>query len=173
MMAILGAATAIATAPPMDWDARAAIIAALVAAFAAIWVYYRQQSASRRDGRATIYAEALRAVEDYLEGPYRIRRRDGSAQARLDVTSRLSDVKSAMSFYCAWLEVNAPKDVVEKYRQYVEAAQREAGAQMTAAWAAPTTTRDCDVPLGKLFDRQASDAARAAVIHAMRADLNP
>jgi hypothetical protein len=42
---------------------------------------------------------------------------------------------------------------------------------MTAAWNTHPTTTDDQVPLGKAYDRSASDAARAALIVTMKSDL--
>jgi hypothetical protein len=42
---------------------------------------------------------------------------------------------------------------------------------MTAAWNTHPTATDHQVPLGKVYDRSASDAARAALIITMKADL--
>ncbi len=158
------------------WDHLATIIAGIGAAFVAAWVavhgYRRQQQAGRRDQRTAMYAEALRAVEDYLEGPYRIRRRDGGAEQRCQITTWLSDVKSRINYHRALMDLHAPGDVAHYYDEFVQAAQREAGPQMTAAWQAPPTIHDADVPLGQAYDRSMSDRARRRVVDAMRPELN-
>jgi hypothetical protein len=157
------------------WDNAATIIAAvgaaLIAAIVAIVGYSRQQRQGRRDQRAALYAEALRAVEDYLEAPYRIRRRDGSADTRLAITSHISDVKSRINFYAGWLRIHAPAHVSTTHEAYVHAAQEDAGPQMTVAWRSRSTKKDKDVPLGTPYDRRRADAARDAVLTAMRDDL--
>ena len=157
------------------WDHGAALLAAALAAFIAAGVavagYVIQQRASRRDQRAVLYAEALRAVEDYREAPYRVRRRDGSHDARRAITDHISDVQSRISFHSGWLRLNAPAPVADAYDTHVAAARAEAGAQMTDAWAAPPTLRDEDVPLGVPYARARSDAARDAVLAAMGKSL--
>lgn len=167
--------TPTATANQFSWDHAATIIAAvgaaLIAAVVAVVGYSRQQEAGRRIQHARMYAEALQAVEDYLEGPYRIRRRDGTAVARRQVTEDISRIKSRINFHIAWLTIHAPETVATAYEALVLAAQREAGPQMTAAWRSRPTRHDRDVPLGQPFGRQASDAARAIVLEAMRSDL--
>lgn len=158
----------------LGWDASdwatilAAFLAALVAAVVAVAGYTIQQRAARADRHRTMYAEALRAVEDYLEAPYLIRRRDGSAAARREISTHVSDIQSRLSFYCAWLQLHAPPTVHAAYTAYVAAARREAGAQMTAAWAAKPTRLDRDVPLKKAFAHPESTKARDAVLEAMR-----
>jgi hypothetical protein len=49
------------------------VLAALIAVVVAVIGYRAMQWTARRERLASGYAEALRAVEDYLEGPYRIR----------------------------------------------------------------------------------------------------
>jgi hypothetical protein len=105
-------------------DIRAAFGAAVIAVIG----YGHQRRAERRTERATLYGHAIAAVEDYLEGPYRIMRRDDSAESRFAITNAISDSKTAISLHQA-------------------------------------------LPLGKAHDRSASDAARAALIITMKADL--
>lgn len=62
------------------WEQGGTLLAAAVGVGIAVWTYLVTRAAARRDRQANVYAEALRAVEDYLEGPYRIRRRNGSAE---------------------------------------------------------------------------------------------
>lgn len=149
----------------------AAIAAASIAAWVAMRGYRTQQHEGRRQERARLYAEALRAVEDYLEAPYRIIRRDGSAEARRQLTESLSEIKSRISFYAGWLSINAPTEVYDAYCAYDKAARMEAGLQMTAAWKARPTKRDKDVPLGQGLPRTEADAARAVVLQAMKEGL--
>lgn len=148
----------------MSWDGAATILAALLAAIIAVWGYAHQQSMARKERLATIYSEALRTVEDYLEAPYLIRRRDGSATSRQAVTSKISDIQSRISYYCALLEVHAPREASASYADLVKAARLEAGPVMSAAWKERPTKRDREVPLGKRFERSKTDAARRAFI---------
>ena len=149
----------------------AAVSAALIAALVAVTGYSWQQRAARRDQRATMYAEALRAVEDYLEAPYRIRRSDGNADARQRITDYISDVQSRINFHSGWVSIHAPDSIATAYAAFVAAARQDAGPQMTAAWESKPTRRDRDVPLRNAYDRRNADAARAAVLRAMRDDL--
>lgn len=149
----------------------AAVAAGLLAAGVAVIGYSAQQRSARRDQRATGYAEALRAVEDYLEAPYRIRRRDGSSAARMSVATHVSDVQSRISLYSSWLSIHAPQDVRQAYIAFVGAAKQDAGPQMTQAWRAKPTRRDWDVPLGAALPQPRASHARDAVLAAMRRDL--
>jgi hypothetical protein len=149
----------------------ASIGAALIAALVAVVGYAIQQRAGRREQRATMYAQALQAVEDYCEGPYRVRRRDGSAAARQLLTESLSDIKSRINFHQSWLSIHASAELAAAYTALVKAAQDEAGTQMPAAWAAAPTRKDRDVPLGVGFPRTQTDAAKARVLRLMNEDL--
>jgi len=141
---------------------------AFVAAVVAVLGYSVQQREARKVARATMYAHALQAVQDYLEGPYRIRRKDGSAEARRELTHAMSTVQSQINFHTAWLDVGAPAEVAAAYTELVDAARREAGPQMTASWADAPTSTDGAVPLGVAYPRPESDAALARVTVAMK-----
>lgn len=162
-----------------DWWANASVIAAgvvaaLIAACVAVVGYSRQKAVARRALRAQMYATAVQAVEDYLEGPYRIRRRDGSPEARHALTRELSDIKSSIEYHKTLLRIHGSASVADAYETFAAIARTEAGPAMTAAWRERPTKRDWDVPLGaKLFSDGRSRAARDRLIVAMRVDLSP
>lgn len=149
----------------------AAVLGAAIAALVVVWGYRHQQNEQRREQRVTIYAEALRAVEDYLEMPYLIARRDGSHQARMHLVERVSDIQSRIAFHRAWLSIHAPASVCAAYANFVQAARNEAGGDMTRLWKSKPTRRDAKVPLGVQFARPASSAARNVVTQAMSGDI--
>lgn len=159
------------------WDEGATLIAAaiagLITVLVAAWTYAATQAAARRERQSAAFAEALRAVEDYLEGPYRIRRRDGSAAQRAEVTAWLSDIKSRHNYYRGLLRLHSSEEVADAYDVFVVAAIKDAGPQMTAAWRAKPTRRDRDVPLGKGYNRSGADEAKSRVLEEMRRALTP
>ncbi len=153
-----------------DWATIvAAALGALVAAGIAVGGYLLQQRAARRERRLTVYAEALRAVADYVEAHYLVRRHDGTPATRQAITGHISDVQSRIAFHEAWLQLHAPREVHQAFAAYVAAARTEAGAQMSAAWRSPPIKRDGDVPLSKGYSHSATDDARTAVLTAMGA----
>lgn len=81
-----------------------------------------------------IYSEALRAVADYLEAPYLIRRKDGSPETQQRLVSHVSEIQSRIAFYTSLLRLHAPVKVNEAYDALVRVAREEAGGNMTAAW---------------------------------------
>lgn len=151
----------------------ATVLAALIAALIAVVGYRKQQQQQqhRRDQRAVMFAEALWAVEDYLEAPYRVRRRDGSRQARMAVTDHISDIQSRISFHTGWLDLHASPQVRDAYTSYVGAAKQEAGPQIIAAWKTRPTRRDRNVPIGEPVRQPKADAGRNAVLDGMRAHV--
>ena len=130
-----------------------------------------QQKENRRQERAKAYTEAIRAVEDYLETPYRIRRRDGSGGVRWELTESISEIQSRINFHKDWLRINAPATVYETYLTFVAAAKEEAGRQMTEAWHGPVTKKDRQIPVGRPLQQPDSVAAKEAVLDQMQGDL--
>ncbi|TQO19601.1 hypothetical protein FB472_1168 [Rhodoglobus vestalii] len=156
---------------PLTWDGLATIIAAAIAALVVVAGYFLQQHFARRERRALIYSEALRAVADYLESPYLIRRKDGSAETRQRLVSHVSEIQSRIAFYTSLLRLHAPVKVNEAYDALVRLARDEAGRNMTAAWHEKPVRSGRFVPLGKgkEFDRSRSGIAMAVVLKAMGA----
>ena len=60
---------------------------------------------------ARFYADEVQVVEDHMEGPYRILRKDGSSTARRDITQHISEVKSRISFYTGWMAIHGTVEV--------------------------------------------------------------
>ncbi|MFF1301873.1 hypothetical protein [Streptomyces sp. NPDC058307] len=84
------AATA-ATSGGWTWSQTTALIVPFIAVFGAFLTYALNQRAARREHQAKTFAEALTAVEEYLEMPYRIRRRpESSASMRQQLTDEVS-----------------------------------------------------------------------------------
>lgn len=154
------------------WAQGATIIAAALAALIAVVGYTVQRKITRRSERADLYGNAIGAVEAYLEGPYRIRRKIDSPENWFAISSALSDTKTAISHHQALLQMHAPAAVSTAYDRFARAAIVEAGPQMTDAWGTPAIAAAKDVPLGTGYDRTGADTARSTVVTAMAADLN-
>lgn len=160
-----------------DWWANGSIIAAgicaaLIAAVVGVVGYRHEKKLARQERCAQMYAAAVQAVEDYLEGPYRIRRKDGTTETRNTLTRQLSDTKAAIEYHQTLLRIHGSCTVADAYDRFVAAAQADAGPAMTAAWRARALRRDRDVPLGaQLFDGAGSRTAREQLITAMHNDL--
>jgi hypothetical protein len=152
-------------------DGAATILAAVIAALMVVVGYFIQQSFARRERRARAYSEAVRAVEDYMEAPFLILRRDGTVATQRQITDKISDIQSRIAYHQAELSIYASSDIASAYSELVRAARREAGSAMTAAWNAKPIRRGRAVPLGRRFLRAQSDAALHALLALMRSDV--
>lgn len=149
----------------------AAVLAALIAALIAVIGYTIQRKITRRSERADLYGNAIGAVEAYLEGPYRIRRKTNDPDNWFQLSRALSDAKTSISHHQALLEMHAPADVGAAFADFAVAAIKEVGPPMTAAWSAPPIAAPTDVPLGTGYNRAQSDAKRSILLTAMAEDL--
>lgn len=149
----------------------ATVIAALIAVLGVVATILTAADRTAREHRTKLYAQALSTVADYLEGPYRIRRKDGTAAHRNAITAALSDVKSAIDHSQELMRLHAPPAVANAFDHYVTAAKLEAGKHMHDAWLLPAIENDADVNLDQPYDRTLSDKYRAHVVSLMQADL--
>lgn len=154
---------------PVTGDGLATLLAAILAAVVVMIGYSIQKRQARKAEQSIIFSEAIRALHDYLEAPYRVRRRDGGAVARMAITDHVSDVQSRLAYYDTLLRLHAPPNVSVAYKELVAAAKAEAGPQMTAAWRAHPTRKDKEVPLGVKLEQPRSTAALEKTIALMRA----
>src|SRR5690242_1806090 len=87
-----------------------ALIATVVAGSVAVLGYVVTQQMGRRDRKAKFYAEALLAVKDFEELPYRIAKRpDTSPATRERLGTMVNDAFVKVSFYQAWLRIDSPR----------------------------------------------------------------
>lgn len=152
-------------------EGAATIAAAIIGALVVVIGYATQQDKARRERRSQVYSEALRAVEDYMEAPFLIRRRDDSSTTRLHITNHLSDVQSRIAYFQAELAIYGSSRVASGYLDVVQSARKEAGPAMTAAWRMRPTRRGRDVPIHRRYSRAGTDATLKQLIKLMRADV--
>ena len=102
-----------ASAVIWTWQQTAALLAGGIAVAGAVITatitYGLNQRAARRERQANAFAEALQAIEDYAEMPYRIRRRLGTHGARHELTEQISQIQSRIAFHQAWLSLETPE----------------------------------------------------------------
>jgi hypothetical protein len=160
-----------AGAASWTWAQTAAILAGVIAVAGAVvsvaLTYNLNQRAARRERQTNVFAEALSAIEDYAELPYRIRRRPGTPEARHELTEQISQIQSRIAFHQAWLCIETPA-VARSYEDLVRAAKAEVGKQMRQAWNEPSTKKDSQVSLGIAYPRDEINTARGRCITAMR-----
>lgn len=148
----------------------AASLAVVGAVISAVLGYLFSQRAARRQRQAKTFAEALAAVEDYAELPYRVRRRSGDAEARRVLTEDISRVQSRIAFYQALLRIEEPV-VAIAYEKLVRSAKRQAGGQMREAWTQRVRKKDHQMNLRVAYPRDEIDRELTKCVATMRADL--
>ncbi|WP_063768163.1 hypothetical protein [Streptomyces xanthophaeus] len=99
--------SATAQASGWTWAQTTALIVPVIALVGVYVTYSLNQRALRRERRSKAFAEALTAVEEYLEMPYRIRRRPSSADIRRGLTDEAISLLARMAFHHAWLQIEA------------------------------------------------------------------
>ncbi|MEU5411247.1 MULTISPECIES: hypothetical protein [Streptomyces] len=166
-MEIVSAAEA---ASGWSWAQTTALTVPVIALLGVYITYTLNQRAVRRERRSKTFAEALTAVEEYLEMPYRIRRRPDLPEARRELTDEVSSILARMAFHQAWLQIEA-SSVAGPYATLVATARAEAGVQMSVAWLHAPITSDSGMNLGTAYSRERSNAAKTACITAMRRHL--
>lgn len=153
------------------WDAGATLLAAVIAVIGVVVGFAVTSAQSRRERRAHDYAEAIGAVADYLEGPYRVARCHNNAEERFAISTDISVVQGRIDASAALLRLHAPKRVADAYDAYVAVARQEAGQQMAAEWRKPPAKKHRDMNLLRPFERTASKAAKKALVDAMERDM--
>lgn len=148
-------------------EAGTTIVAALVAAGIAVGGYIWQQRHTRADKRAVMYSEALRAVEDYAEAPFLVRRRQGK-DARATVSTQISEIQSRLALSAALLTISTNTHIAKAYDHLVTITKRTAGPAMTDAWRSRRLRRDSEVPCPLPYDRSAIIEARQQYLAAIR-----
>ena len=101
---------------------------------------------ARRQTLTTLYGDALGAVSGYLEGPYRVLRKDGEASTRFTLTSGISDLKTTIGHHQALMRLHADPVVADAYDHYVAVARPRPASRCTSprtrrrSTATPTST---------------------------------
>jgi hypothetical protein len=154
------------------WEGTATLIAGFGAAIVVLVGFWIDRIVRRQAKRAEAVAGALQAVNDYLEAPYRIRRRSGRPEERFELVAWVSDIQSRLAFFEGMLATLGPKKVHDSYVKMVAAARKEAGEAMKEAWAARANSRDTSVSLTRpLYSHPETDTARKALIAQTRGSL--
>jgi hypothetical protein len=90
---------------------------------------------------------------------------------REELTRHAREVQSRLDFYVARLELESSA-LGEVFGRLVSATRREAGAQMSQAWASPRITDDDRVPLGVAYDRTSANEERRRCLSVMRTHVS-
>jgi hypothetical protein len=152
-------------------QALATLIAVIVAGCIA-GGYRRQQKLAQARSRAKVHADAIKAIADYMEAPYRVLRRDGSAAARMHLTNLISDIQAELRYFETLLRLESTDKVAAAYEAATAAARREAGGAITRAWRSRPTKRDRDVPIASPIPTPETTRLIALAREAMAKDVD-
>ena len=129
--------------------------------------YGLNQRAARRERHSQVFAEALTAIEDYAEMPYRIRRPPRDLSAQHELTEQISKIQSRIAFHQAWLWIEAPS-VAAPYAELVRADESAGRNTDERGLAKPAARKAAHFNLTVAYRRDEINAARSRCIDAMR-----
>jgi hypothetical protein len=148
----------------------ATVLGALLAAVVALSGYALTQAWNRRERRARTYAEALSAIRDYQELPYRIYRRQASDAETRDMLGRLhSEAAGKVRFYMATLEMESPL-AAQAYRNLRNQTRKRGALYRDWAWQQTPIADDSSMALNPPFHHD-NDEEERLCISCMRHDL--
>lgn len=156
-----------------DWAAASTLLAGLLAALGVLLGLLASAASTRRQHRIQIYGDAMGAVSDYLEGPYRVMRCPDDKELRFALTQDISSIQSRIDGHLVLVQMSAPKKVFDAYDEYVKAAREEAGQQMREQWDEDALKRRSHMHAPQRFEQPKSLAARAKLIKLMARDSKP
>lgn len=126
----------------MDTASSVALVTAVIAGFVALIGYFLSQATNRRERKSKVYAEALLALRQYQELPFKIRRRSSSDSATREALGReWSEVLSNLIFYLGWLQIESPV-VGRAYDDLFEQTRKSGKTYWTMAWKQKVFERD-------------------------------
>ena len=128
-------------------------------------VYTGHRDRARR--RRKTYSKAFRAVAEYEEFPYVVRRRRASApnEERLRISTELREVQKTLAYYSAWLRTESNR-VADSYDRLVGAVRAGSGASIREAWSESPTDSDEQMNVGDLGIADSSDLKQAFLLTA-------
>ena len=173
MSAFIGATTGGARIPWLNITAQVAVplFAALATLIWGIWTYRQQQRSKRRDGLREIFSEALRAVADYQELPYLVRRRsEGSPMKAAELTFHASSIQSRLDYFSTRLRLES-RELGDTFDDLVRVVRMESGAHISEAWNEERLVADHEMPLGNKYGRERSLPAKAVCLSVMQRHL--
>jgi hypothetical protein len=126
----------------MNASSEVTLLTALTAGLLGLAGYLINQANNRNERKRKIDAEALLAVRQYQDLPYRIRRRPSSTtETRAQLNNHINDVLTNLRFYHAWMQVDS-REVGIAYQDYIKQTQRFGRMHRQAAWTAPIIDSD-------------------------------
>lgn len=118
------------------WWVAPAVVAACIAAVVALVSLAIQARRGRIDRQRQVFAEAYADVAAYCEFPYIIRRRIGTNDDDVRITSAFSEVQHRLNRHRALVRVESPR-VSRSFDALLEATREVAGAAAREGWSLP------------------------------------
>jgi hypothetical protein len=119
------------------------LLTSISAAAVALIGYLLNQVAVRNERRSRVYAEALSAVFEFQELPYRIRKRAASEDSSAVIAQKISDVFVSLDFYRALLLLES-STVGIAYAELVHQTQAQGDSYRADAWNHPVAAHGHD-----------------------------
>ena len=149
----------------------AAIWAAAIVAAVTLAGYLLNQSWTRRQRRATAYAEALAALRRWQEVPYLVLRRPASdAVTRAELGKEMSQAVSGLAYHVNLLRLDSAV-VGEAYELLWRQARRTRSPNLKRAWLTPPIEQDVEMAEAP-FPLPDIDAELDLCLLAMRRELS-
>jgi hypothetical protein len=118
-------------------------LTSISAAIVALIGYFLNQKVVRNERRSRVYAEALSALFEFQELPYRVRKRTSSKDSSGIIAQQISDVFVRLDFYRALLFLES-STVGAAYDDLVRQTQAQADSYRADAWQHPVAAHGPD-----------------------------
>ena len=138
----------------------AALVVGVSAVASAILAYLLGQRRISVERKRILCADAIADALQWLELPYRIRRRpDNTPQTLTALGYRINDLRERLQFHEKWLRIEIPQSAVS-YQRLVGEVIAAAGQQIENAWNASPAQSASNMNVGQLsITRDRVDAA--------------
>ena len=153
----------------------AAVLAALVTAFAVSLQWRFGRRAQRQDRKRELFAAAYESCIEYAEMPYAVRRRriDASADERLRLSEQLRGIQIKLAKYEAWVRFESP-EVGAVYSELISLTREVAGRSIKSAWLDPGAATDSSMIIPtSVIDLRELTGPRESYMAAVGAHLRP
>ena len=126
------------------------VVAALIAVVGAVTAYLLGQRQAALERKRKSCAQAIADALQWLELPYRIRRRpDDDAGTLSSLAERINNLREQIQFHEKWLRIEIP-DSAQKYGRLVSEVRAAASSAIEEAWTTGPIKSAGDMNIGEL-----------------------
>ena len=125
------------------------VVGALIVASWNLWLAWRKSREEECSRQRTAFADALRAIAQYKEMPYAIRRRDKTnlPSERVRLSEVVRTIQADLTYHQTWIRSES-ESVGKAYDALVTETRKVAGIAMRDAWIAKPIVRDDQMNIG-------------------------